>query len=162
MPLEMPPRKKKKSLESVESLKLEVDLGDEPEALRVLEGLLGEVVRAGGGDSGVLITSDRGHTRTHVYGVDAAAEQALRPLMEAAVQELTERGNPSSDTEIKLRERAGAASSLAVPVRAGGRSIGLFYLLRGSEDDAQAPAHRAALVGSGGPALLGRRGDLGP
>ena len=131
----MSPRKKKKSLESVESLKLEVDLGDEPEALRVLEGLLGEVVRAGGGDSGVLITSDRGHTRTHVYGVDAAAEQALRPLMEAAVQELTERGNPSSDTEIKLRERAGAASSLAVPVRAGGRSIGLFYLLRGSEDD---------------------------
>ena len=101
-------KKKKKSFESVESLKLEVDLGDEPDALRVLEGLLGDMVRAGGGDSGVLITSDRGHTRTHVYGVDAAAEQALRPLMEAAVNELTERGNPSSETEFKLRQQAGA------------------------------------------------------
>lgn len=131
----MAARKKKKVLESVESLKLEVDLGDEPEALRVLESLLGDVVRAGGGDSGVLITSDRGHTRTHVYGVDPAAEQALRPLMEAAVNELTERGNPTSETELRLRQSAGAASSLAVPVRAGGRSIGLFYLLRGKDSD---------------------------
>ncbi len=128
-------RKKKKTFEGVETLKLEVDLGDEPEALRVLEGLLGDVVRAGGGDSGLLITSDRGQTRTHLYGVDPAAEQALKPLMEAAVQELTERGNPTSQTELKLRQTAGAASSLAVPVRSGGRSIGFFYLLRDSEDD---------------------------
>lgn len=128
-------RKKKKTFEGVETLKLEVDLGNEPEALRVLEGLLGDVVRAGGGDSGLLITSDRGQTRTHLYGVDPAAEQALRPLMEAAVQELTERGNPTSETELKLRQTAGAASSLAVPVRSGGRSIGFFYLLRGNEDD---------------------------
>lgn len=128
-------RKKKKSFDTVESLKLEVDLGDEPEALRVLESLLDEVVKAGGGDSGILITSDRGHTRTHLYGVDPAAELALKPLMEAAVQELTDRGNPSSQTELKLRQQTGAASSLAVPVRAGGRSIGFFYLLRGSETD---------------------------
>lgn len=128
-------RKKKKSFDAVETLKLEVDLGNEPEALRVLEGLLGDVVRAGGGDSGLLITSDRGQTRTHLYGVDPAAEQALKPLMEAAVTELTERGNPTSETERKLRQTAGAASSLAVPVRSGGRSIGFFYLLRGSEDD---------------------------
>jgi PAS domain S-box-containing protein len=128
-------RKRKRTLDSVESLKLEVDLGDEPEALRVLESLLGDVVRAGGGNSGVLVTNDRGQTRTQVYGVDPAAEQALRPLMEAAVAELTERGNPSSETELRLRQQTGAASSLVVPVRAGGRSIGLFYLLRGSEQD---------------------------
>ncbi len=131
------PKKKteKKKLESVESLKLEVDLGDEPEALRVLESLLGDMVRAGGGESGVLITNDRGQTRTAVYGVDPAAEQALRPLMEAAVTELSERGSPTSETVLKLREQTGAASALAVPVRAGGRSIGLFYLLRESDED---------------------------
>lgn len=131
------PKKKteKKKFESVESLKLEVDLGDEPEALRVLESLLGDVVRAGGGESGVLITNDRGQTRTAVYGVDPAAERALRPLMEAAVNELTERGSPTSETVLKLREQTGAASALAVPVRAGGRSIGLFYLLRESDED---------------------------
>lgn len=137
-PLEKRPqmgRKKKVPLESVDSLKLEVDLGDEPASLRVLEGLLGDVVQAGGGHSGVLITNDRGQTRTHLYGVDPVAGQALRPLMEAAVQELSERGNPTSETERKLRQQTGAASSLAVPVRAGGRPIGLFYLLRGSDDD---------------------------
>ncbi len=131
-------RRKKKGdipLESVESIKLEVHLGDEPEALRVLEGLLGDMVRAGGGESGVLITNDRGQTRTAVYGVDAAAEQALRPLMETAVNELTERGSPTTETVLKLREQTGAGSALAVPVRAGGRSIGLFYLLRESDED---------------------------
>jgi PAS domain S-box-containing protein len=128
-------KKKIRGFEGVETLKLEVDLGDEPEALRVLESLLGEVVRAGGGDSGLLVTSDRGQTRTHVYGVDASAEKALQPLMEAAVNELTERGSPTDETVLKLRQQTGAASALAVPVRAGGRSIGLFYLLRGSEGD---------------------------
>lgn len=134
----MAARRKKtrdKGFENVESLKLEVDLGDEPEALRVLESLLGEVVRAGGGDSGVLLTNDRGQTRTHVYGVDAGAEQALKPLMEAAVNELTERGTPSPETVMRLREQTGATSAFAVPVRAGGKSIGLFYLLRGRDDD---------------------------
>jgi PAS domain S-box-containing protein len=126
---------REKAFDSVETLKLEVDLGDEPEALRVLEGLLGDVVRAGGGNSGVLLTNDRGHTRTAVYGVDAVAEQALRPLMEAAVSELTERGRPSDETVLRLRQQTGAGSALAVPVRAGGRSIGLFYLLRGSVED---------------------------
>lgn len=128
-------RRKKKNPQGVESLTLEVDLGNEPEALHVLQSLLGEVVKAGGGDSGVLITSDRGQTRTQVYGVDPVAEQALRPLMEAAVAELTETGNPSLDTELKLRQQTGAASSLAVPVRSGGRSVGFFYLLRGDAQD---------------------------
>lgn len=127
--------RKKKNSEAVESLKLEVDLTDEPEALKVLEDLLGEVVTAGGGDSGVLVANDRGYPRTAVYGVDDTCKKALRPLMEAAVMELTEHGTPSSSTVQKLRQRVGAASSFAVPVRAGGKSIGLFYLMRGNDED---------------------------
>lgn len=128
-------RKKVKKIDAVESLKIEVNFGDEPEALKVLESLLAEVVFAGGGDSGVLVANDRGRSRTAVYGLDASSEQALHPLMDIAVRELSEVGAPSSETVAKLRKVAGATSSFAVPVRMGGKSIGLFYLMRGDGGD---------------------------
>ncbi len=131
-------RKKKRKdpiYENVESLELEVDIGDEPDALRVLESLLSDVVMAGGGESGVLLTNDRGTMRSAAYGIDAEQEMAMRPLMEAAVAELTEHGNTTSEMVLKLRQQSGAASALAIPVRAQGKSIGLFCLLRASSDE---------------------------
>lgn len=123
------------SFKNVESLELDLDLGDEPNALRVLEGLLGDVVQAGGGESGVLITNDGSQTRTATYGFPIDQEQILKPLMAEAVKELTDQGDFSSEMVMKLRETSGAASAFAIPVRARGRSIGMFCLLRGSEED---------------------------
>lgn len=122
-------------LKNVESLELDLDLGDEPNALRVLEGLLAEVVQVGGGESGVLITTDGGETRTATYGFPVEREQILKPLMAEAVRELTDQGDFSSEMVVKLREQSGAASALAIPVRARGRSIGMFCLLRGDAED---------------------------
>ncbi len=121
--------------DSLESLHLEVELGDEPDALKVLESLLGEVVDAGGGSSGLLTTNSQGQSRTSSYGFTGAEVGALQPLMEEAVRELTSQGNCSTEMVVRLRQESGAASAVAIPVRAGGQTIGLFCLLRGSEDD---------------------------
>ena len=51
----------------------------------------GDVVRAGGGESGVLITNDRGQTRTAVYGVDPAAEVKGNPILRTVSQTLSTR-----------------------------------------------------------------------
>ncbi len=123
------------TFEKLDSLHLEVELGDEPDALKVLESLLGDVVEAGGGGGGVLVTSSRGETRTATYGFPEAQSKLLEPLMQEAVRELTSDGACSSETVLKLRQRSGAASAFAIPVRAGGRPVGLFCLLRGTEDD---------------------------
>lgn len=118
-----------------ESLEVEVELGDGPDALRVLEGLLGDVVEAGGGGSGVLVTNSDGKPRTATYGFDLAEEQVLKPLMEEAVRELTDAGEFNSEMVLKLRQQSGAASALGIPVRAGGKSIGMFCLLRQDDGD---------------------------
>jgi len=114
---------------------VEVELGDGPEAMRVLESLLGDVVLAGGGGSGVLVTSQDGKPRTSTYGFDLDEEQVLKPLMEEAVRELTEAGEFNAEMVMKVRQQSGAASALGIPVRVGGRSIGMFCLLHDEDDD---------------------------
>lgn len=122
-------------LQNVESLELELDLGDEEDALKVLESLLSEVVVAGGADSGVLVTNSEGRAHTATFGLEAEKQQILSPLMQEAVSELTDLGNVSSDFVVKLRQQSGAGSAFAIPVRSGGRSIGMFCLLRAEDKD---------------------------
>lgn len=120
---------------SLDSLEVNVDIGDGPEALRVLESLLGDVVEAGGGGSGVLVTTTDGKPRASTYGFNLEEEEILKPLMEEAVRELTEEGEFSSEMVMRVRQQSGAASALGIPVRAGGRSVGMFCLLRDVDDD---------------------------
>jgi PAS domain S-box-containing protein len=114
---------------------VEVDIGDSPEAMRVLESLLGDVVKAGGGGAGVLLTTQDGKPKASTYGFDIDEEQILKPLMEEAVRELTDAGDYSSEMVMKLRQQSGASSALGIPVRVGGRSIGMFCLLHNEDDD---------------------------
>lgn len=79
-------RKKKKTFEGSRPWKLEVDLGNELQMRACSKGCWAMWCVPEAAIPGLLITSDRGQTRTHLYRVDPAAEQALRPLMEAAVQ----------------------------------------------------------------------------
>ena len=122
-------------LQSVESLELELDLGDEADALKVLESLLSDVVIAGGADSGVLVTHTDAGSHTATFGLEHGQQQILKPIMQDAVKELTDLGDVSSDVVVKLRQQAGAGSAFAIPVRSGGRSIGMFCLLRSDEKD---------------------------
>ena len=103
--------------------------------MRVLESLLGDVVKAGGGGAGVLMTTEGGRPKASTYGFDIDEEQVLKPLMEEAVRELTEAGDYSSEMVMKLRQQSGASSALGIPVRVGGRSIGMFCLLHNEDDD---------------------------
>lgn len=119
---------------NLESLEVEVDIGDGPEALRVLENLLGEVVQAGGGGSGVLVTRTEDGPRTSTYGFPLEEEQVIKPLMEEAVRELTDAGEFSSEMVMRLRQQAGASAAVGIPVRAGGKSVGMFCLLHDSKD----------------------------
>lgn len=114
---------------------MEVDIGDGPEAMRVLESLLGDVVQAGGGGAGVLVTSQDGKPKTSTYGFDVDEEQVLKPLMEEAVRELTEAGDYDSEMVMRVRQQSGASSALGIPVRVGGKSIGMFCLLHDEDDD---------------------------
>lgn len=131
-------KKKKKRIEgepkTLESLEVKVDLGDGPEAMRVLESLLGEVVQAGGGGSGVLVTRSDEGPRTSTYGFDLEQEQVLKPLMEEAVRELTDAGEFSSEMVMRLKQQSGASSAFGIPVRVGGKSVGMFCLLHDSKD----------------------------
>jgi PAS domain S-box-containing protein len=120
---------------ALDSLEVEVDIGDGPDAMRVLESLLGDVVEAGGGGAGVLVTSMDGRPRTSTYGFGLEEEQVLKPLMEAAVKELTDAGEYDSEMVLRLRQQSGASSALGIPVRVGGRSIGMFCLLHNKDDD---------------------------
>lgn len=118
----------------MESLGVEVDIGDGPDALKVLETLLGDVVEAGGGGAGVLVTKTPDGPRTSTYGFDLAEEQVLKPLMEEAVRELTDAGEFSSEMVLRLRQQSGANSALGIPVRVGGKSVGMFCLLHDTDD----------------------------
>lgn len=118
----------------LDSLEVKVDIGDGPEALRVLENLLGEVVQAGGGGSGVLVTRSEEGPRTATYGFGLEEEQVLKPLMEEAVRELTDAGEFSSEMVMRLKQQSGSSSAFGIPVRVGGKSVGMFCLLHDSED----------------------------
>ena len=118
----------------IDSLEVEVDIGDGPDALKVLEKLLGDVVEAGGGGSGVLVTRSEDGPRAATYGFEIEEEQVLRPLMEEAVRELTDAGDFSSEMVMKLRQQSGANSAVGIPVRAGGKSVGMFCLLHNKKD----------------------------
>jgi PAS domain S-box-containing protein len=128
-------KKTKPETPEVGSLEVDVDIGDGPEAMRVLESLLGDVVEAGGGGAGVLVTSQDGKPKASTYGFGFDEEQVLKPLMEEAVKELTEAGDFSSEMVMKVRQQSGASSALGIPVRVGGRSIGMFCLLHDKDDD---------------------------
>lgn len=128
-------KKAKQQDQHLDSLNVEMTLGDGPDAMRVLENLLGDVVEAGGGGSGVLVTHQDGKPRTSTYGFGLEEEQLLKPLMEEAVRELTEAGDFNSEMVMRVRRQTGASSALGIPVRVGGRSIGMFCLLHDKDDD---------------------------
>ena len=54
--------------------------------------------------------------------------------MEEAVRELTDAGDFSSEMVMKLRQQSGANSAVGIPVRAGGKSVGMFCLLHNKKD----------------------------
>ena len=92
-------------------------------------------MEAGGGGSGVLVTNSDSGMRTSTYGFDVEQEGLLKPLMEEAVRELTDAGRFDSEMVLKIRQQSGAASAMGIPVRAGGKSVGMFCLLRNSKED---------------------------
>ncbi|MGE0489643.1 MAG: ATP-binding protein [Vulcanimicrobiota bacterium] len=125
-----------------ETLRISLDLGDEPGSVRSLERILSEVVRAAGGEGGLLMTLDEGNARTSSFGVDEAKTATIAPLIEQAVHELTEHGNDSPDLVLRLDrdvQDAAGGMALTVPVRSGGRSIGFFCLLNSQETPRMSP-----------------------
>lgn len=107
-------------------MKLSLELGGEPESLAALERLLNEVVCAAEGQRGVLVTCEGGEPRTATFNLDHEHTQTVVPLMEQAVRQLAERGD-ASDLIVTVENSLGP-ETLAVPVRSGDRSVGMFCL----------------------------------
>lgn len=119
-----------------EALKFSIELGDEASSVASLERILEEVVRAAGGNAGVLTTMDldAGHARSSCYGLDKNTAKQAEPLLEAAVRELTEMGTTPTDLTLRLEKETNSGTALTFPVRAGDRSVGLFCVLSGEEE----------------------------
>ncbi len=114
------------------TLQISVDVGDDPAAL---DALLTHVVQAAGGQAGMLTTWSPDAPHTTSYGVQP--DEILTHLMEAAAREVSEDGAPGGDTLGQLESAAGRP--LAVPVKSGGRSVGLICLWGGGEQPGLAP-----------------------
>ena len=121
-------------LDGPESLKFSIELGDEASSVAALQRILEEVVRAAGGEAGVLTTMDAGHAKTSRYGLDDAKARAVEPMLEQAVRELTELGATPTDLTLKIEQETGSGTALTFPVRAGDKSVGLFCVLSGDEE----------------------------
>lgn len=105
---------------------------------RELEEFLVQLVEAAGGRAGVLTTWEEGQpdrSRSSAYGVDADLGRTLTHLVEAvAVDIAAESGETvallqKSFVHESMRAGLGPLHAVAMPVRVGGKSVGLFCVL---------------------------------
>ncbi len=115
-------------------LHLTFDLGDAPGSHETVERILQEVVKAAGGQGGLMMTVNQSSS----YGLDQEKTACLQPLIEAAVEELTELGQDSPELVMRLDQdvqNAAGKGALTVPVRSGGRPVGFFCLVNQDESE---------------------------
>ena len=103
-----------------------------PEALGEM---LIQLVDAAGGQAGVMTTrmSDQTDPVTSLYGVDWEGSARLISLMESLVEK---KGQVAPDQLAELEHEArsrGTGRPLAIPIRSGGRPVGVFCLWHPSE-----------------------------
>lgn len=104
-------------------------------APEVLGRLLVQLVEAAGGQAGVMTTRLAEHNQplTSLYQVDAADAMSLVNMMESLVAGSgTESPANLARVEREARERA-AGKPLAIPVRSGGRPVGVFCMWHAAE-----------------------------
>ena len=119
--------------------------GDEfPELQPELEGILRNAVRALGGNAAVVATWDDARRRfviTGSYGLDGAQVARLRPLLNEAIPDLSLSREQYALLSALFPQSALPISTtgqmqnpvMAVPLRTGGETVGLIFVLRASE-----------------------------
>lgn len=108
---------------------LQLDPQTEPE---VLDDLLTQLVEAAGGQAGVMTTRLSTGPVTALYGMDAQDSRPLVAMMESLVEQGSIPPEQLAELEREARRR-GRGRPLAIPIRSGGRPVGVFCLWHPSE-----------------------------
>lgn len=108
---------------------LQLDPQTEPE---VLDDLLTQLVEAAGGQAGVMTTRLATRPMTSLYGMDALESQPLVSMMESLVEQGSIPPEQLAELEREARRR-GRGRPLAIPIRSGGKPVGVFCLWHRSE-----------------------------
>lgn len=118
-----------------EGYHVDLNLDPDKDLPEALGDLLVQLVEAAGGQAGVMTTRlpEQSGPVTSVYGVDLADSEPLVCLMESLVERTG--GVPPEQLAELEREarRQGTGRPLAIPIRSGGRPIGVFCLWHPSE-----------------------------
>jgi PAS domain S-box-containing protein len=95
-----------------------------------LSRLLTQLVEAAGGQAGVMTTriGEECHLLTSLYGIDSEESSHLVKMMEEMVEQ-SEAVSPDALAALEKEARCkGSGKPLAVPVRSGGKSVGVICL----------------------------------
>lgn len=117
--------------ESVEDYHVDLQL-DPQTRPEVLDDLLTQLVQAAGGQAGVMTTHLSTGPVTSLYGLTAEESRPLIQMMEGLVQQGGIPPEQLAELEQEARRR-GRGRPLAIPIRSGGKPVGVFCLWHPSD-----------------------------